>query len=242
MKTTLFSALSLGLVTFSTLCATPSSVFWTNCTTDVQAKGVYHIDIDNYCSLGNRTKNGSSFAPDFGLLAGLFSWEGLGAEAGIDYLGGQVHPLYFNGKIALSEGKLFANSPSFSIGIFNVGTSHETNQAVWDAVLGTTLPANLGKLFAGAYTGKRAIGKHRSGWMVGYEKPFYAAKDAAGVDYNKWQFNADFASNKNAIGGGGFALTYYFTPSINIESGPTWFNDTSLNGRWKWAVQVNIDI
>ncbi len=232
----------LGVITSSSAFATPTSLFWTNCTTDVQPKGTYHIGIDNYSSLGNRTKNGSSFAPDFGLTAGLLSWEGLSAEVGIDYLGGVTHPTYFNGKIGLAEGKLFELSPSLSIGVFNVGTSHNTNQCVGDVVIGTTLPANLGRLFAGGYTAKRAIGKHRSGWMVGYQKPFCSCKDASGADYNRWQFNADFASNKNAIGGGGFAMSYYFTPTISIETGPVWFNDTTRNGRWKWSVQLDIDV
>lgn len=234
-------ALTFTLISLN-LFATPTSIFWTNCTTDVQAKGTYHIDVDNYFSMGNRTKNGSSFPVDIGLLTGLFSYEGLGAEAGLDYLGGVSDPFYFNGKIALSEGRLFERSPSCSIGVFNLGTTHDTNQAVVDAVLGTTLPMDLGRFFAGVYTGKRAIGKHRSGWMVGYQKGFCNAKDAKGADYSKWEFNADFASNKNAIGGGGAALTYYFTPSINLETGPVWFNDTRLNGRWKWSLQLGIDI
>ena len=128
-----------------------------------------------------------------------------------------------------------------SIGVFNVGTTHSTNQSVFDFVIGTTLPKELGRLFAGLYHGKRAIGKHRSGFMLGYQKGFWHKKEENGTEYDKWQFYADYASQKNAIGGGGFALAYYFNQAISLESGPVWFNDTKLNGRWKWSVQVGID-
>ena len=91
------------LLSLSSLSATPTSLFWTNCTTDAVAQGKYHIDVDNYFSVGNRTKNGSSFPPDLGVVAGLPTYKGLGGEVGIDYLGGVSDPLYFNGKLALQE-------------------------------------------------------------------------------------------------------------------------------------------
>ena len=230
----------------ASLCATPTSLFWTNCTTDCVAQGRYHIDIDNYFSLGNRTKNGTSFAPDIGLVAGIPSFiplsKELDFETGIDYLGGKSHPWLLNSKLSLKEGALFTKAPSLSIGIFNIGTTHSTNQSVVDAVIGTTLPKKLGRFFAGLYRGNRALGKHRSGFMVGYQNNICSKKDMAGREYTQWQFSADYASQKNAIGGGGFAITYHFSPDVTIETGPVWFNDTALNGRWKWSVQVGIDI
>ncbi len=213
MNTKIFSAFTLSLMLCCSVAfATPTSLFWTNCTTNVEDKGIYHIDVDNFFSVGNRKKNGSSLPPDFGLLTGLFAWEGLKGEAGIDYLGGVSHPVYFNTKVGLEESRLFKMSPSCSVGIFNVGTSKRTNQAVINAILGTTLPAGLGKFYAGIYRGKRALGKHRSGFMVGYEKALLTVQDDKGRDYVKWYFYADFASNKNAIGGGGFGFTYYINP------------------------------
>jgi hypothetical protein len=222
--------------------ATPTSVFWTNCTTDVQAVGIPHITVDNYFSVGNRTANGSSFPPDIGLTYGLFSWKDISCEIGTDYICGIKDPWLFNGKLGIDEGKLFSSSPSFSVGVFNLGTSHETNQAVLDAVIGHSLPCDLGRLFLGLFHGKRAVGKHRSGWMAGYQKSFYTVKDAEGNDYSKWEFSADYSSGKNLNGGGGFALSYYFTPKINLQSGPVWFTDTHANGRWKWSVQLNVDV
>jgi hypothetical protein len=239
----MFFRLSL-LATFCSvgLFATPTSIFWTNCTTDVVAANKWHSDLDNYFSVGNRAKNGSSFPPDIGVTYGLPSSHGFGGEIGIDYLGGVSHPWFFNGKVALEEGKLFEKAPSFSVGVFGIGTTHATNQEVFDAVVGYTLPQHFGRIFAGLFHGKRALGKHRSGWMAAYELDFYPAKDDTGKEYNKWEFLADYASGKNAIGGGGFALLYSFTPTVSLLTGPVWFNDTALNGRWKWSVQLNIDI
>jgi len=65
---------------------TPSTVFWTPCTTDVYATGTGHIDEDNYFTVSNRRGYGSFFPPDTGFELGVFSWKDLSAEAGIDYL------------------------------------------------------------------------------------------------------------------------------------------------------------
>lgn len=222
--------------------ATPTSVFWTNCTTDVQPFGTAHIGVDNYFSMGNRAKNGSSFPVDIGLQGGFFSYCGIAAEAGVDYLGGVFDPMLFNGKIGIEEGKLCADAPSFSIGMFNIGTTRATNFCIVDAVIGHTLPKNLGTLYAGVYRGKRALGEKRAGWMVAYQKPFCTCTDAKGTSFAKWQLNADYASGKNAIGGGGVAVQYFFTPQISIETGPVWFTNTSLNGRWKWSLQLDITL
>ena len=113
---------------------TPSTVFWTPCTTDVYATGTGHIDEDNYFTVFNRRGHGSSFPPDTGFELGVFSWKDLSAEAGIDYLGGTDDPLFFNIGIGLPEDKLFCHAPSFKVGFFNAGTrchgSNRTNQNI----------------------------------------------------------------------------------------------------------------
>ena len=45
----------------------------------------------------------------------------------------------------------------------------------------------------------------------------------------------------NVLGGGGIALYYYFTPKINIVTGPVWFNTNKYNGSWKWSIQVDFN-
>lgn len=232
-------------INFSIICATPSSIFWTNCTTDVYATGIGHIDEDNYFTVFNRRGNGSAFPPDTGFELGIFSWGDLSAEAGVDYLGGTNDPLFFNVGISISENKLFSNAPSFKVGFFNAGTRYHgfgrTNQNIVDFIAGKTLPEWIGgRLFIGGFAGSRAMGRDQKGFMIAYQKMFCSAKYCKEIDYYKWAFLADYASGNNTIGGGGFALCYYFTPDVDIITGPVWFNSKEINGNWKWSVQIDI--
>lgn len=230
---------------FTSLESTPSSVFWTYCTTDVYSTGTGHIDADNYFTVFNERGHGSSFSPDIGFEFGAFSWDDLAFETGIDYLGGADNPLYFNAGAAVEEDKLFCHAPSFKVGIFNVGIQYQgggrTNQNIVDIIAGKSLPDWLGgKFYVGGFSGTRAIGKNRQGFMVAYTRSFCPAKYCGDKDYYKWVFCADYASGKNTIGGGGFGLYYYFTPDISILTGPVWFNSAKINGNWKWSVQIDI--
>lgn len=232
-------------LSFTGAWATPTSLFWTNCTTEVQATGVGHLGVDNYFTVFNRRGHGSSFNPDLGFTLGLFEWCDIKAEAGIDYLGGADDPLYFNTKVGIGEDKICEHFPSFSVGIFNIGTrtrENRTNQNVVDIVFGKSLPECIGgTLYVGAYAGNRAMGHVREGFMIGYTHSYCPAKHCDGRDYNKWSLNADFASGKNTIGGGGVGVTHYFTPDISILTGPVWFTDAHFNGQWKWSIQLDID-
>lgn len=237
--------LVLFITSSFTLQATPSTVFWTVCTTDVYATGTGHIDDDNYFTVFNRRGHGSSFAPDVGLELGIFSWGDWSAEAGADYLGGTDDPLYFNAGIAIAEDKLFCHSPAVKLGFFNAGTRyhghHRTNQNIVDLIIGKSLPEWIGgRLCLGGFSGNRSIGKNRQGFMVSYQRPFCPAKDCHEKDYFKWVLCADYASGKNTIGGGGVGIYYYFTPDISILTGPVWFNSRKINGDWKWSVQIDI--
>jgi hypothetical protein len=37
-------------------------------------------------------------------------------------------------------------------------------------------------------------------------------------------------------------LYYYFTKNIDLLTGPVWFNDEGINGKWKWTVQLDINL
>lgn len=225
--------------------ATPTSLFWTNCTTEVQATGVGHLGVDNYFTVFNRRGHSSYFNPDVGFTLGLFEWNDLKAEAGIDYLGGADDPLFFNTKIGIAEGKVCEHFPSFSVGIFDIGTrtkENRTNLNVVDVVFGKSLPECIGgTLYIGAYAANKAIGRVRQGFMIGYTRSFCPKKYCDDREYNKWVLNTDFASGKNAIGGGGIGIAHFFTPDISILTGPVWFTDADFNGQWKWSIQLDID-
>lgn len=225
---------------------TPSTVFWTPCTTDIYATGTGHIDVDNYFTVFNRRGHGSSFPSDSGLELGAFGWEDWSCEAGFDYSGGTDDPLFFNIGIGLPEDKIFSDAPSIKIGFFNAGTRssghYRTNQNIVDVIIGKSLPDCLGggKLCIGGFSGSRAMGKNRQGFMISYQHSFCPAKYCDDKDYFKWVLCADYASGKNTIGGGGVGVYYYFTPDISILTGPVWFNSTKINGDWKWSVQIDI--
>lgn len=89
--------------------ATPSTTYWTVCTTDIQGDGVWHIGVDNYFTVFNRRDHGSSFPPDVGLTYGLFNWHDLASEVGIDYLGGTDDPIFFNAKLECRRVNSFQN-------------------------------------------------------------------------------------------------------------------------------------
>lgn len=235
----------LFLLISNEIIATPSGLFWTPCSTSVLPEGMGHIDDDNFFTVFNRRGRGSIFAPDIGFLLGFFNWNDVAFEAGIDYLGGRDDPIYFNAKLGIEENKLFNYAPTMSIGILNVGTRKSgfgrTNQDILDIVVGKTLPSAIGgKLYLGGFSGRRAMGKNRQGFMVGYINSFCPARTCDGKEYFKWAFAADYATGKNTLGGGGFSFLYYFTPYISIQSGPVFFNSAKINGTWKWSVQIDI--
>jgi hypothetical protein len=173
--------------------------------------------------------------------------------------------LMFNAKFGIPEGALASWSPALNVGIFNIGTKADvTDMNIVDFLVGKTL-GPLGRLHAGFYIGNAGSAlMHESGClpnhptlgctlgggagslendglMVGYDFGFWKVKDKEGNEYNKWVFAADYASGKNAIGGGGFGIYHFFNKDISLLTGPVWFNDHVINGQWKWTVQLDVN-
>ena len=232
--------------------ATPSTTYWTPMTLDIQPYGVLHIGGDNYFTiLGKHGGHVRTFTPDFGPEIGVLPFDKVQMEVGFDYLGGADYPWFFNAKIGSPEDSFFKGQPALEVGIFNVGTKtsgpSRTDFNIVHFLIGKTLPANLGRLTVGPYIGNHSAlvsgtGKRENiGFMVGYDHGFIPAKDKDGNEYNKFVLAADYATGKNALGGGGVGLYYYFTKDISLLTGPVWFNDQGLNGKWKWTIQLDIN-
>ena len=237
-------AVLLYALTSTLLQASPSSVFWTNCTTKCTPPKETKLALTNIFSLSG-SGHPPAFPPDLYVEYGLPEYHGITGEVGVDFLGGKRNPLYFNGKVAIKEGWLFSKAPSVSVGIFSVGTKthgkHRTNQNVVDCALGHSLPKSIGgTLYVGVFSGSKAMGKNHFGAMIAFERPFHRTHDKNNRLYHKWAFSMDYATGKNSIGGGGFALSYYFTPKISMQTGPVWFNSRKINGPWKWLVQIGV--
>lgn len=234
-----------GFLNFSY--ATPSTTYWTPCVIDIQPFKVGHVTYDSYFTVGKKGSHKGDLPTDIGLTYGILPFEKLQMEIGFDLLEPQDDPLYFNAKIGSPENALFKNSPALEAGIFNVGAKKNvTDYNIVDFITGKTLPFNLGRLHLGGYTGngktlKSASGKKvPNGYMVAYDYGFFPVKDEKG-EFNKFVFAADYASGKNAIGGGGLGMYVYFTRNIDLLTGPVWFNDHALNGGMKWTMQLDIN-
>jgi len=246
------AAITLCGLTATIASATPSTTYWTPATTDIQGYGVPHITYDSYFTVFKKGEKKGDFPTDVGLTIGVLPFEKLQMEVGVDLLEPSDDPLFFNAKIGTPEGALFKGSPAINLGIFNAGTQTSkdkvrTDQNIGNLMFGKTIPG-LGRLFAGPYVGNAAVLKDSKGetdnygFMVGFDRGFLRGKDKAGNEFNRLVVAADYASGKNAIGGGGVGLYYYFTKDIDLLTGPGWFNDQGINGGWKWTMQLDINI
>ena len=228
--------------------ATPSTTYWTPTTTDVQAFRTVHVGVDNYFTVFRTGPEGAGdFPTDVGLTVGVLPYPKLQMEIGIDTLEPTDHPLFFNAKIGTPENALFRGAPAVNVGIFNVGTeSGSTNQNVVQGMLGKTIPG-VCRLFAGGYVGNDDVlvdgqgHRESSGFMVAFDRGF-APVGAAGDTYNRLVLCGDYASGKNTVGGGGVGLYWYFASNVSLLTGPVWFNETAINGEWKWTTQLDVNV
>ena len=228
--------------------ATPSTTYWTPMTLDIQSFGIVHIGVDNYFTIGTKAQDGAAgFPTDAGLTLGVLPFTKLQMEIGVDYLGPSDAPFYFNAKLGAPEGALFKGAPALQAGIFNVGTKKGvTNQNIGHVVVGKSLTV-IGRVSAGGYLGNGAVlrdadgKKANSGVMVALDHAFVTVKGKDGDEFSRWVVAADYASGKNALGGGGFGVYYFFTKNVSLLTGPVWFNEERINGKWKWTIQLDIN-
>lgn len=239
--------LAIGLFCPDIVRATPSTTYWTTCTPDVQPYGKWHVTYDSYFSVGRKRAEQGDFPTDVGLTVGVLPYEKLNMEVGIDMLEPTDDPLFFNAKLGTPEGALYKGSPAMSFGIWNVGTqSGVTDYNIWHFVAGKTLPQNLGRLHGGFYLGSTDTLRssdgdvENEGIMIGWDRGFYPVKEGD-RQFNRFMLAADYASGDNAIGGGGAGLYVFFNPDVSLLVGPVWFNDTDLNGDYKWTMQLDIN-
>jgi hypothetical protein len=169
-------------------------------------------------------------------------------EVGFDFFEPSDYPLFFNAKIGAPENALFKNSPALQVGFVNLGTETDvTNQNIVYLVVGKTIP-EVGRITAGPYVVNDKVlrdsngNEENEGFMIAFDRGFMPHKDASGNEFNRFVFAADYASGNNALGAGGFGLSTYFTKDISLLTGPVWFNDEGVNGKWKWTIQLDINL
>jgi hypothetical protein len=258
LKTTLvrlrtFSAAVVMLLLFTGIAhATLSTTYWTPMTMDIQGYRVLHIGVDNYFTTFRKQTNGAgSFPTDAGFTIGVLPFQKLQAEVSIDLLHPSDYPVTFSAKMGSPENALFKGSPALEIGLFNQGfTAHSvpynfTSADTFFGVVGKTIP-HIGRLSAGPYFGNSKTlvdgdgNKDNKGFMAAFDRGFLPVGEK-GSEFNRLVIAADYCSGKNMLGGGGVGLYYFFTKDISLLTGPVWFNDQVVNGKWKWTIQLDIN-
>ncbi len=231
----------LGLLVAGPALSTPSSTYWTPCTIDIQPARVTHIGVDNYSNIGTSDALGQ-FPTDIGPEWGTQITPKLAAEYGVDVLTSpSTTPLFFNAKVGFRENVLSDNAPAVQLGFFNFGSKRgaiNNQQDIVYLTFGKSLPDGRTRLAASYYYGNPASLKNGRGDV---ENTGYMAAFDYQLVAGKWVLAGDYASGKNAIGGGGVGVYYFFTKDVSLLAGPVWFNDSSINGKTKLTMQLDIN-
>jgi hypothetical protein len=235
--------------------ATPSTTFWTPETTYTQPYAIPHITYDTYVA------EKGILANTYGVTVGVLPFEKLQGEIGVDLfyptLSVRTKDLaQVNGKLTLPENAFGAWQPGVSFGIANVGFKDDiSNYDLLHLSVGKTLPV-VGALAVGGYYGAGSkllwTGSddkvNRVGFMASWTSPDIKI-GRPGLD--KIIFLADVATGKNWMGAAGGGIGLYFTPSIDILTGPVVFLDkdlyttgalASVGTNFLWTVQLDVDI
>lgn len=226
--------------------ATSSTTFWTPATTYVQPYLVPHITYDSYVAEKGGLQN------DYGLTVGVLPFQKLQGEIGIDsFLPGLAqNNLYLNAKLAVPEGAFHKLQPGFSAGVMGAGFKHNvTDFNVLHAELGKTFPV-VGNVALGGYYGlndtlmvSSAGEKQQGGLMAAWTSPDIVL-NLPGLQ--KIIFLADVQTGNNVFGAWGAGIGLYFTPAIDLLTGPVFFNDSDLmknsyGSDFMWSVQLDVD-
>jgi hypothetical protein len=240
-------AVAALLLAARTVRATPSTVFWTPATTYTQPFLVPHLTYDSYVAE-------KSFIPnDYGLTMGVIPSDKIQGEIGLDVFqpGNLKHLFQVNGKLTLAEGAYAPWQPGVSAGIMNVGFEKDVSDYdLLHAEVGKGLP--IGTLAVGGYygAGSKVLwtgsdGKEdRAGAMGSYTSPDLVLNLAGLQKINAF---GDFATGKNWFGAVGVGVGFYFTPAIDVLTGPVWYSDKNLakqiyGSDFVWSVQLDVDL
>jgi hypothetical protein len=224
--------------------ATPSTDFWTPATSYVQPYLVPHLTYDTYFG------EPGAYPIDTGLTIGVLPWEKLQGEVGFDlfYPGKTKNGFLLNAKVGVPEGSFGDFFPGLSLGVQNIGFEKDVNDLyLIHASIAKTV-GSIGNLAVGAYYGvndklllSSAGKKQQGGAMIAYTSPDIPI-NLPGL--NKIVVLADAMTGKNVFGAVGGGLAFYFTPAIDIITGPVFFLDKKLQpggASMLWTVQLDVD-
>lgn len=226
----------------TTASATPSTTFWTPATTYTQPFLVPHLTYDSYVS------EQGAMANDYGLTIGVLPFEKVQAEVGVDvfYPGYTANGFYLNGKVTLPEGAFAAWQPGVSLGMQSVGFKKDISDYDHLHLSVSKAFAGVGTFVVGGYHGlNKALytlpGKSaaQTGFMAAYTSPDINV-NLPGLQ--KIALLADYASGKNGFGGLGLGAALYFSPAVQLLTGPVFLMDGAYASNFMWSVQLDVDV
>ena len=254
MKNALQAALAAAILTTATAAhATPSTTFWTPATTYTQPYLVPHLTYDTYVAEKGILQN------TYGVTIGVLPLEKLQGEVGVD----AFYPtlslrtkdlLQVNGKLTLPENAFGAWQPGVSFGVANVGFKKDVSDYdLLHLTLAKTFPV-IGNVAVGGYygAGSKALWTGSDGEVnrAGFMASWTSADIKIGKPgLDKIIFLADVSTGKNWFGAAGGGIGLYFTPSIDVLTGPVYLLDKDLykanptaNTNFMWTVQLDVDM
>ena len=181
--------------------ATPSTQIW-NPSSDIQTVKSFHLGIDDYFTVEDRTSGGYAFPTDIGLTYGLLP----GVEVGIDALAPQAtagSQLVLNAKFGVPENGML---PALAIGGYGFGMQQNvTDQNVIYGLAAKSFP--LGRISLGYFTGKAAtIGLDNKGYILTWDKA---------ISDKLWA-SIDYASGNSVLGATFYGLAWAFSANTSV--------------------------
>lgn len=233
------------LVVAEAASATPSTTFWSPATTYVQPYMVPHITYDSYFG------EPGAYPIDTGITMGVLPFEKLQGEIGADlfYPGKTKNGFLLNAKLVIPENSFGEYFPGLSLGVQNIGFEKNVNDLyLVHATVAKTFPV-VGNIGLGAYYGvnDRLLlsdtgRKQQLGAMASWTSPDFVI-NLPGL--NKIVLLGDMMTGENAFGAVGGGLGLYFTPWIDLLTGPVFFLDKQMqpgSASMLWTVQLDVDV
>ena len=201
--------------------ATPSTLVWIP-SVDIQANNTWHLGVDNYFTPTDGTRSPTDVGVTYGFANGR-------AEAGIDYLGGQDDPFFFNAKVLVTPET--SGVPAIAVGVYNLGTKSDvTDYNMLYALVAKTFGGV--RLTAGYCHGSEgALGMDPDMLLLGLDG--YLSRD------KKWWGAVDYQSGDNAFGALSFGVSYAVARNVSLLVGYDIYNAPGMDGTITTQLDIN---
>ncbi len=259
-------AISISMLNFGLLYATPSTLIWAP-STDIQPYKKIHLGYDLYAPTTGKGTNadnydqhnyvlqvwGATFSllsdqPEENLLGKV--WKPLGkimAETGVDYKKGlgsfyDSTPWYFHFKLGVPENAYFDQMPAVAIGAYDLGTrSNRTNNNIWYGRLAKTVKigkVNLGRFSGGYFVGNGKLLRDKDG-LRDNRGPMVAWERTISEISDKLWLCVDYQATQSSYGALNAGLAWSFTKDIAAILAYDIYNNRNLTDTITFQLDIN---